>query len=97
MYIVYVKHCCNIGAEKGDSYDLALLTDDKIAAVHKAHEIVDSYRSDKSAFIDSEWDGIFDDPSNSECIIFWDRQENWDWYNEVHISEVLVGVDYLPV
>lgn len=96
MYIVYVNHVCKLGDYGSNDTEISLITDNKITAKSKAYELVDSYKSDPAAHIDSEWSGSFDYSSDSECIVFWDKPENWDWYSEIHVVERLVGKDYLP-
>lgn len=96
MHIVYVNHVCKLGDYGSNDTEIALITDNKIAAEAKAYELVDRYRSDPAAYIDSEWGGSFDNSSDAECIIFWDKPENWNRYSEIHIVERFVGQDYLP-
>lgn len=102
MYIVYANNICRIGDYGSNDPEIALLTDDWNAAVAKAHELVKEYTTDSSAHLDEEWSGDFTQPddandgSGSSAIIFWDKQENWDWYTEIRITNVEKNKSYLP-
>lgn len=101
MYIVYVAHYCKLGAYGFNENELALLTNNKSEAIAKAHELAEWYSSDPDAYIDSEWDGTFNSNSvegrsDAECIVFYNEQENWDWYSEIHVVELQENIDYLP-
>ena len=102
LYIVYANNICRIGDYGSNDPEIALLTDDWNAAVAKAHELVKEYTTDSSAHLDEEWSGDFTQPddandgSGSSAIIFWDKQENWDWYTEIRITNVEKNKSYLP-
>lgn len=102
MYIVYANNICRLGDYGSNDPEIALLTDDWNAAVAKAHELVKEYTSDSTAHLDEEWSGDFTQPddandgSGSSAVIFWDKQENWDWYTEIRITNVEKNKSYLP-
>lgn len=95
MYLVYINHVCRVDEYGANDAEPVMITDDLESAISKATSLIKKFSDDTSANIDSEWDGEFNPKNDSSCIIFWDKEENWDWYSEIHIKEMMCGKEYL--
>lgn len=95
MYIVYINHVCLVNEYGSNDVEPVMITDNLEVAISKANSLVKRYGDDSAAHIDPEWNGSFDPQHDNPCIIFWDKEENWDWYSEVHIKEMICGKEYI--
>lgn len=90
MYVVYINNVCHRSDYGTNDPEIKAVTSNFATARTIANQLVAEFKKDSTAYIDSEWEGKFDlglsDMCN--CIIFWDKQENWSWYSEICIKKI---------